>query len=1571
MCCVLTMADLSSSFASATKAILAERPKKRHTKFIEEFCASPDVVTAEDVNQILAKMEQDSSQKGVKKILRPVFEAVCDYDAIISTMVSANPMPSALIWGGLKAVVECFKRYAAVFEKIETQLIKLTQELKFLKRYEELFKQYTAMEQLLTQSYINIIRFWIKVEELCSEPVLKSFAKSITSARTKKLGDVLDAITDGSNNIVKMVPIIQEQIRRSEQGNAIDERRRMEAALGEMLKLQQDTYNAINEPRMKQRKAKIYTWLRGRENLNEDNYRHQRNGKETLFSVPGAGDWIVEDPQFQVWLDGKSAQNSLWLRGDPGSGKSVICSRAVMEAEKKSKENLASFAFQYFSFDNDNMRPMMAYQNIAFQLFYEFDGYDDISEILVDLTELPDKEVALQKFIETMIMESKSTYIFLDGIDEELQFDKTWERRGENKRWKNARSFLRFFVNLAQHAHARLKLWCSSQDHPEIRQELSAAQELLINELTNSRDIELFFQHILHTKLNKRFHGFDADVAASVLKLKTLVHGNFLWATMMVGRIDDAGSIAELIRKLDEHLPPTFEGYLTRQVRNLKPSPYVVKILSVLAYAKRPLSLEELCEAIEILNVMPGQNIGGKERIFEDTVNFCIPLIRVDQTTNNGAKICTLCHGSVKEFLELNPRILKETGVAHPSESDISPGLLAELCLKYLQQPRYSNILTKAEDDTFETSCGQNVLDHHLLVYCAKYWALHMESLRSSPELRIQVEQFVKSQHFMTCIQVQSLFVGENFRLHVSHPEHIRLLMGGPPFPAWLGSPVESQLNTQYHLAVEEWSYFLDDCATINGNFPGQLNLCAWGTLGKSNFLHKMPSKIRSYALENDNERNDEPGEVIYDKVLPLTAEIFVFRLNKRQLNDEEVDIVCELWDLRSSHSPKLRDTQHLIVPFCQVDQFHWRDAKMLSFDFALMSLADNGDILRIGTQLYRRKGHCVFEPLGEPDVANTIYSGEATAPRDTFDTIVALASRRIASSSIRETKPHENISPHVFAKDKQTQPSDALEEGISSSLDTSDDSGSENDETEDDTRNLPGHTSDLTKDPKTDEPNSIFSVNNSSVNSGLSETDDIRSAIRCDSLSELDSSESCSVKEYLDDGLSDPLSYELDAQFPWNTEESSDIDVSSFGTNKSKNTHTEDDLETEPPNNSDSGSIKSYSPSDYVTFGVMSEHDTLNILSRRRKYLTRFLELEESANPNERTSNIRILRINRESGDRYEIFKRELRVGGSLLYSPPALHPSMNLALWPNGKGEGIFGDYEKKTCFQWKLVSSLADHRLVSMKARFSLCGSYLHIASLYAFECLHSDCVLGTNRVHYNLLITTHRLSKCNPTISPPRLVYRNVFELLSRIFAPYGLCTQQSLGFTLTWTKEYLFVAISGTLLRVIRIPLFQAMQKGDLEWEASNGICENDGTVFLPESSHYRDIYYLPISSIEFPKSPKKKDKQKHNEEDIVAVVFLSSGNKYSSLMPPIDSSCLPPKGSPQIVYLTASQLGNWTALSSLQMSNAGHRHLTAESKPIENRQVLEKFEKRERCALCRPIFDEYLKNTHELPRRAY
>lgn len=178
------------------------------------------------------------------------------------------------------------------------------------------------------------------------------------------------------------------------------------------------------------------------------------------------------------------------------------------------------------------------------------------------------------------------------------------------------------------------------------------------------------------------------------------------------------------------------------------------KVLACVVYAKRPLLLDELCEAVQIIGTPEGEDMRTEDCIRQTKLlRSCEFLLKFDDIkTSPGVtkKMCTLWHASFRTFLVNKSDVLG---------GSIACQDLAMGCLKYLRQPKYDGLLSKVVQ-SFSTISDEDIVNHHLLVYSAKYWRSHMDTMSYSLELCQKLEDFVRSTNFMTCLQVQSLLVG-------------------------------------------------------------------------------------------------------------------------------------------------------------------------------------------------------------------------------------------------------------------------------------------------------------------------------------------------------------------------------------------------------------------------------------------------------------------------------------------------------------------------------------------------------------------------------------------------------------------------------------------------------------------------------------------------------------------------------------------------------------------------------------------------------------------------------------------
>jgi len=151
-------------------------------------------------------------------------------------------------------------------------------------------------------------------------------------------------------------------------------------------------------------------------------------------------------------------------------------------------------------------------------------------------------------------------------------------------------------------------------------------------------------------------------------------------------------------------------------------------------------------------------------------LKLCEPLLEIQELDDKEGAFCSLTHASVRKFLVKNPDILNTSG--SQKGNLITPDIMGNVCLKYLWQPCYKNLMIQTEfegDVSFKCGAGNDIMDQHLLAYAAKYWDRHLDDVPYSEELCQRVTKFIESSHFLTCLQVQSLFVGGNIMSPNNH----------------------------------------------------------------------------------------------------------------------------------------------------------------------------------------------------------------------------------------------------------------------------------------------------------------------------------------------------------------------------------------------------------------------------------------------------------------------------------------------------------------------------------------------------------------------------------------------------------------------------------------------------------------------------------------------------------------------------------------------------------------------------------------------------------------------------------
>ena len=631
----------------------------------------------------------------------------------------------------------------------------------------------------------------------------------------------------------------------------------------------------------------VCRWLCSQEVSESNQSRHRANKTQHLS---GTCDWLLSNPNYLTWLSGSIKPSIIWLCAHPGCGKSTLCSHIIHSIEES--DPAAATAFHFYRFDHA-YSAIETLRLLADQLFEKYWNFSHLvsEEIHLQTQKTSSSLENIRDLIKILVKSLPKTYFILDGLDEECEVG----------RWTEAQLVLDFLIQLSLTFPESVRLWYSSQDRPFIHKKLSAYIFDIKDQVKN--DVTYY--------LSRAIPELDAsevseEEKAGILEnLKERAEGNFLWASLMVNALtEEANSLKEIKQLVKDGLPLTLDGYYRRifegfekHHRSLARSVEVKflllryciltsifsKMFAMIVFARRPLRVKEVREAIGLLQSRnPGSPDAADLPFTRSLRKLFAPLIEIQGGCDDlDDCTCRLFHSTVRDFLLKYPEIFHD-GTGGP-DLQISPYVIFNACLLYLSQARYQKLLVRSDARWVDAS-GDSVECHHLLLYSAKYWDKHLDEVPETDLLRTRVQTFLTSPNFLTCIQVQSLWVDRQFRIFyvVGQPEtntYVRRL-----FPSWFaGHHGDGKLWKDFRAFLHEWRYLLECGSCENPKcrllpYAGEIDRCFWRALGSHNFMSRLEGRYTSFTFQSEKVADDPSGQC-YEGVSVSGDEVRLLRL--------------------------------------------------------------------------------------------------------------------------------------------------------------------------------------------------------------------------------------------------------------------------------------------------------------------------------------------------------------------------------------------------------------------------------------------------------------------------------------------------------------------------------------------------------------------------------------------------------------------------------------------------------------------------------------------------------------------
>jgi hypothetical protein len=343
--------------------------------------------------------------------------------------------------------------------------------------------------------------------------------------------------------------------------------------------------------------------------------------------------WIFENSDFQQWRNDEQS-HLLWIKGDPGKGKTMLLCGVINELGKLTANACLSFFFCQATDSRINsatavlrgliyllvkQQPSLishiqeSYRDAGKQLFEDVNAWSALSRIFTSIIE--DENL-------------KSAYLIIDALDECIT---------------DSGKLLQLIVQKS--ASPRIKWIVSSRNWPDIEEQLERAGHkvrlcLELNAESVSTAVSIYIQHkVLQLAQQKKYDDKTRDAVLDYLSLNA--NNTFLWVALVCQNIEKIPRWNTL-RKLNMFPPGlnSLYGRMIEQICNSDNADLCKRILALIAIVYRPITLKELTSLVEMLKEM-----SNDLESLRDIISLCGSFLTIRKD------IIYFVHQSVKDYL--------------------------------------------------------------------------------------------------------------------------------------------------------------------------------------------------------------------------------------------------------------------------------------------------------------------------------------------------------------------------------------------------------------------------------------------------------------------------------------------------------------------------------------------------------------------------------------------------------------------------------------------------------------------------------------------------------------------------------------------------------------------------------------------------------------------------------------------------------------------------------------------------------------------------------------------------------
>ena len=424
--------------------------------------------------------------------------------------------------------------------------------------------------------------------------------------------------------------------------------------------------------------------------------------------LAGTGQWLISTSTYQQWHQ-SDTNGLLWIKGIPGSGKSVMAASIIHQIRK---EKVPVLFFFFRQIIDANHQPVAVLRDWLCQILpFSPSLQAKLKKDYIDERRAIDSLSANDQWknIRFALTAFPKAYCIVDALDEMDQ--------GND-------DFLQALVELGQWRPANLKVLMLSRPVVAVESPLRpfSVPVLPLDEKLVDIDISAYVQHRLRNSLVPEEYWTRITEA-----VPGRANGLFLYARLFMDAFSKPGANAGVVlNKLPANLNVMYDGLLREHAEHSNvPKDLQMLILQSTTHATRPLRLLEVAEMIKVTHTPLGTS--SLKKIKNIVRAACGPLLQIlhDETVS-------VVHHSLTEFLKgLTRSTVMDEATFPILEAGPTNHRLAVACLDYLMSGCLESIdvkKRKKDDEYFNPKKAQQSkirLKFPFLEYAANNWYIH------------------------------------------------------------------------------------------------------------------------------------------------------------------------------------------------------------------------------------------------------------------------------------------------------------------------------------------------------------------------------------------------------------------------------------------------------------------------------------------------------------------------------------------------------------------------------------------------------------------------------------------------------------------------------------------------------------------------------------------------------------------------------------------------------------------------------------------------------------------------------